>query len=94
MAQANRVIEILKAGSYPNEAGKSIDLGESHLEEIAVGYDANNFRAPLVVGHPKDDSPQFGAVADLKVRNGILLAELEDVHPDLITAVRAGAIAR
>lgn len=90
MAQANRVVEILKPGEYPNLAGKMVELSEAHLEEIAVGYNADHYRAPLVVGHPKDDSPQYGAVVDLKVRNGILLAELENVHPDLITAVRAG----
>lgn len=50
-------VEIFKVGRHSPMSGESLDFFNSQLVEMADGYDTNDHRAPIVIGHPKTDAP-------------------------------------
>lgn len=84
-------VEIFKAGRHSPMSGETLDFFGSQLAEMADGYNAENHRAPVVVGHPKTDAPAYGWVSNLRVEGDILVADFEDIDPafsDLVKAKR------
>jgi len=60
-------VEIFKAGRHSPMSGGALDFFGSQLAEMADGYNAENHRAPVVIGHPKTDAPAYGWVSNLRV---------------------------
>lgn len=82
--------EIFKAGTQTDSEGHKKEWTSDDLHHIANSYDPLNHEAPLVIGHPKDNSPAFGWVKALKVEGDILYAKAKDVLKDFSDMVKQG----
>lgn len=86
-------IEIFKGGKQIDSEGRTHD-GDEIIRKAVAGFSSNMHEPPLVVGHPKDNSPAFGWVESLKTgaKNGVnvLYAKFKDVVPEFGQAVSAG----
>jgi len=65
-------------------------VDKEELEAIAEKYNAAGAEAPIVVGHPKDNSPAFGWVKSLKLFGDKLLALPSKIVPEFVEAVQKG----
>ena len=70
-------------------SGVSLKFSEMDLTFIAAGYNKKKHRAPLVLGHPTYDKPEYGEVDSLFVSGNVLYAQA-NVSDELVTMVRAG----
>ena len=48
-------LELFRTGNYPGKG----QFTRTHLDEMAANFSPAD-RVPLVVGHPKEDSPAYG----------------------------------
>lgn len=83
------LIEVFKAGKHVSASGESITFSEKEVAAIAANYDPALHKAPLVVGHPKDNSPSFGRAASFGVVGGKLFASCDEVDASFAEAVNA-----
>lgn len=73
-------IEIARAGTFTDSAGRPQTFTDSDLAAIANAYDPAKRDCPLVFGHPKTDAaPAFGWAEKLKAEGGRLLAQFGQV---------------
>lgn len=86
-------IHIFKAGRHTAMSGTSLTFSETDLRRTAAAYKPSLHVAPLVLGHPKDDAPAYGAVTGLSVDGGNLMAEAS-VGAELTKLVRDGKYLR
>ncbi|MBF0126046.1 MAG: hypothetical protein HQM02_02440 [Magnetococcales bacterium] len=83
-------IAIFQAGRHADQSGTTLEITEADLERTVAAYDPARWQAPLVIGHPRHDAPAWGWVASLELRQGTLLANLEEVSPRVVELVTAG----
>lgn len=85
-------IEIFRTGTHTDSQGKTFEASEEMVKGIVARYNAANAAAPLVLGHPETDDPAYGWVKGLEYRpeDGVMQAEVGDIHPDLELMVRDG----
>jgi uncharacterized protein YdaT/uncharacterized coiled-coil protein SlyX len=85
-------VEVFRAGKQTDSAGNTRTWTEKDLEKIVSKYNSeeNPHEAPLVIGHPKDNSPAFGWVEKLKVDGGVLYAQFNQLVPEFVEAVKQG----
>lgn len=82
-------IEIARAGTFTDSAGRPQTFTDSDLAAIANAYDPAKRDCPLVFGHPKTDAaPAFGWAEKLKAEGGKLLAQFGQV-PDAVKKIVA-----
>ncbi len=81
---------IFKIGTHISSGGTTANFSEHDLEKSAKAYDPSLHEAPLVVGHPKDNSPSYGWVDSVSFSCGILTATPKQVDPVFSEAVKAG----
>lgn len=82
-------IEIARAGTFTDSAGRPQTFTDSDLDAIANAYDPAKRDCPLVFGHPKTDAaPAFGWAEKLKAEGGRLLAQFGQV-PDAVKKIVA-----
>lgn len=67
-------------------------LTAAHIAEAAKLYDADKNPAPLVFGHPTNDSPALGFVAKARTEGNKLFLTMKDIAEDLKTAVRESRV--
>lgn len=82
-------IKILRTGTFTAMGGKPVTFTENDLETAAFAYNQTGHKAPIVLGHPKDDQPVYGWVDRLSSAHGFLFAEVGRVAESLVQAVRA-----
>jgi len=85
--------EIFKTGSHTSDKGIQKEYSLDDLNFIAQSYKPDEDEAPIVIGHPIDNSPAYGWVSSLEVtEDGKLVADAPDdkLHPDFISAVQEG----
>lgn len=85
--------EIFKTGTHTSDKGITKDYSLDELNFIAQSYNPTEDEAPIVVGHPFDNSPAYGWVSSLEVtEDGKLVADAPDekLHPDFLSAVQEG----
>lgn len=82
-------IEVFQAGKHTDSAGNARTWSREDLDQIIANFDAAQ-PAPLVIGHPKTDSPAWGWTESLKRVGGKLLAKFNQVPEQLVSAVRDG----
>ncbi|MDD3466017.1 MAG: hypothetical protein PHE67_02620 [Campylobacterales bacterium] len=82
--------EVFKVGKHTDRFGKTKEFSEDDLKGIAASYDPSVHEAPLVVGHPKDNTPAYGWVKDMKVEDGKLYAKASQVVQEFSDAVEQG----
>lgn len=86
-------LSILRPGCFVGMSGATTCVTGDELRRLASAYDPARHQAPLVLGHPADDasSPAHGWVSALAIGpDGDLLADLENISPELQSLVRAG----
>ena len=71
----NKWIEIFKAGTHTAKNGVQRSWDVNDIDEIISNYKPEISEAPLVVGHPKTDSPAYGWVEKLKRVGPVLMAK-------------------
>ena len=86
-------LHILKAGTFTDMHGQRVRFTPADLAALAAGYDPALQRAPLVVGHPQHNSPAWGWIKGLVAQGDDLEAEVEQLDPAFVAAVRAGRYA-
>lgn len=85
--------EIFKTGTHTSDKGIEKDYSLDDLNFIAQSYKPEEDEAPIVIGHPVDNSPAYGWVSSLTVtEDGKLVADAPDdkLHPDFLSAVKEG----
>ena len=85
--------EIFKTGSHTSDKGIQKEYSLDDLNFIAQSYNPTEDEAPIVIGHPIDNSPAYGWVSSLEVtEDGKLVADAPDekLHPDFLSAVQEG----
>lgn len=84
-------IEIFRPGRHTSMTGDRLEFSEGHLQATADVYDPAVHEAPIVVGHPKHDSPAYGWIGSLSFAEGSLMAAPRQVNPDFAELVEGGA---
>lgn len=85
--------EIFKTGTHTSDKGIEKEYSLDDLNFIAQSYKPDEDEAPIVIGHPIDNSPAYGWVSSLEVtEDGKLVADAPDdkLHPDFLNAVQEG----
>ena len=90
--QATRRIEVFRPGTFTAMNGQTYTYTSEDVAALAESYDPDTAPAPVVVGHPKTDSPAFGWVKRLHWDEQAerLYADIGDIEPAFEEAVRAG----
>jgi hypothetical protein len=83
-------IAIFKGGPQTDSKGQVRD-GDALMDKAITTFDPAHHEPPLVVGHPKDNSPAFGWVAGLKKAGSVLYAKFKDVVPEFENLVKGGS---
>jgi hypothetical protein len=96
ISQENRImtrIPIFKTGTHTDSQGNQRTWTSDDLKKIEKNYNeqpkGDEHEAPVVLGHPKTDSPQYGKVKKLDVEDNHLYATV-DVAKGLKDAVNDG----
>lgn len=82
-------IDICRAGTWRDTAGRAVRLDEDRLDRIVADHEAAD-PAPIFVGHPETDAPAYAWVDALRRVGDRLQAKLRDVAPSFREAVEAG----
>lgn len=85
--------EIFKVGTHTSDKGESRSYTSDDLNFIADSYAPEFDEAPIVIGHPVDNSPAYGWISSLKVTDdGKLVASAldEKIHPEFLSSVKEG----
>lgn len=76
-------VEVFRADTRASKG-----LTAAHIAKAATLYDADKAPAPLVFGHPKNDSPALGHISKLRAEGSKLFATLRNVKDDVVAKVR------
>lgn len=83
--------EIFRAGTYKKNDGTDVTYSEDDIKKIADNFNfAQNPSAPIVIGHPKTNSPAYGWVDKLKAEGGKLYACYKQVAQEFAQWVNDG----
>lgn len=83
-------LHILRPGTFSDESGKQVTLTGDDITAIASTYNPSLHEAPLVIGHPKSDSPAYGWVRGLRADDSGLHAEPNQVDSAFAEQVKDG----
>lgn len=89
MSFHHKLFQIFRAGTHTSAGGTPLVFSKQDLEHMAAGYSKKRLRAPLVLGHPADNIPEYGESDALFVNDGKLYAQAT-VSDTLQEMVRAG----
>lgn len=81
---------IFRAGTHKAADGKERSYSTADLKRIKESYNPEIDKAPIVVGHPKTNSPAFGWIGGLELVGDVLYAEAEQLNPEFEELVKAG----
>lgn len=84
-------VELFSVGPKTDSNGNSKVWTDDELAEMAANFDPND-AFPIVIGHPKMDSPAWGWGQALKHEAGKLFARFEKLAPKFIEWGQAGHI--
>lgn len=80
-------LHIFRAGRHQATDGSWHDFSEANIADAVASYDPALHKAPLVVGHPKLNSPSFGWAKALSIDGIQMFAEPEHVNPEFAELV-------
>lgn len=90
-------VEAFAAGRHTDAEGKTKDWSDDDIKEIAEKYNAqaatdNPQRriAPVVIGHPQDDSPAYGWIDKAKAAGNKLMLKLTQLQPEFVKSLKMG----
>ena len=81
----------LKPGRYLDSKGIERQFSAEDLQATAAAYDTALHEAPIVIGHPKHDSPAFGWIKGVSFDGDELKLEADQVNPEFSEMHRSGA---
>ncbi|MDP8162811.1 peptidase [Pasteurella skyensis] len=84
------VIEIFRAGTRKDANGNTITISVDDLNTIVKNYNPVLHEAPIVIGHPKTDTPAYGWIDALFVEGDILKATPKQVDAEFAELVNTG----
>lgn len=76
-------IELFRADTRASKG-----LTAAHIAEAAACYDADKAPAPIVFGHPSNDSPALGLLSSVRAEGSKLFGTLANVAQELVQGVR------
>ncbi|PIQ25217.1 hypothetical protein COW64_15880 [bacterium (Candidatus Blackallbacteria) CG18_big_fil_WC_8_21_14_2_50_49_26] len=88
MSKHHKLFQIFRAGRHVCSDGRTLNFSEQEVSYMAIGYNPKRLCAPLVLGHPRDNLPEYGAVDSLFMQGGKLYAQAR-VNESLIGMVKA-----
>lgn len=87
-------IEVFRAGKQTDSSGDTREWTQADLENIVNLYNMQEaegrHEAPIVVGHPTQNSPAYGWVESLKTRGGKILAKIKQLDSEFRELVNNG----
>ena len=84
-------VEVFRAGTFTAMSGATAEFSQQEVDAVAEIYDPKTSPAPVVVGHPKDDSPAYGWASAFSVNDkGTLVAEIDQLDDGFVEAVNKG----
>jgi len=78
-------LEIFKVGKHTSSNGVTKNYTLDDLNQIISNHSEPT---PIVVGHPKDNSPAFGWIKNLFVKGESLFAEASDIVPEFLDLLK------
>lgn len=84
-------VTALKPGRYFDSNGTERNFSAEDLQATADAYDTSLHEAPIVVGHPKHDTPAYGWIKGVRFEDGELKFEADQVNPEFAEMHRSGA---
>jgi len=84
---------IFRVGTHTDSAGTETTFTREQLEATVKAYNEGEWRAPMVVGHPKGHAPAYGWVGKLSIDEAgeIKVDDVEKLNPDFAELMKAGA---
>ena len=84
------LIEILKTGTFTAADGTQHTYTDADLSRMAAQYNSadNVHEAPIVIGHPKTDSPAYGWIGELVHKGTSLFAKPSRMAPAFVEACK------
>lgn len=82
-------VEIL---AFRADTKASKGLTAKHIAKAAELYDSDKNPAPLVFGHPTNDSPALGLISKARAAGADLFLTIKDMADNAVTAVRENRI--
>ena len=83
-------LHLARIGTFTDMHGQDVSLTPELLEQLAASYDPALYKAPLVIGHPKTNSPAFGWLETLEAKPEGLFGAPINVDPAFAEAVTSG----
>lgn len=77
-------IEIFRAGKQTDSTGNTYNWQVSDLEQIVKNYQ----HVPVVIGHPKTDSPAWGWTSQIRRNGNSLEVKLTDLAAEFVEGVK------
>ncbi|MCZ4273311.1 hypothetical protein [Maritalea porphyrae] len=87
-------IEVFRPGTFTAMGGQSFSASSQDLIDLAERYDPENNPVPVVIGHPKTDTPAYGWVKSFSFEDDRLIAELDQLEPQFAEQVTDGRYKR
>lgn len=90
---ANPWVAAFKAGTHTDMSGTTVTFSEADITALAErvqSQTSGGFTPPLVVGHPRHDSPRVGSVVDAKAEGGTLYLKVDELVPEFAESCRKG----
>ena len=75
-------IESLRPGTFTDGNNATWSFSEGDIADLAAGYDATRNPAPVVIGHPKMDSPAVGIISAASKVGEKLCVEIDPASLD------------
>jgi len=84
-------MEIFKTGTHVDARGQKREWTQADLDQMVLAYNQGDHEAPIVLGHPKENGPAYGWIAELKREGDLLLARPKQVLAKFKDWVNAGS---
>lgn len=91
MNYVERRMAVFKAGEHTDSQGRARTWTKEDLGKIAGSYDPENHEAPVVIGHPQNNSPAYGWVKGLEMDDEGVLWAKTDILEEFDELVQKGA---
>ena len=80
--------EIFKSGKHTSSNGITKEYTNEDLDKMVENFKDNKDGVPVVVGHPKDNSPAYAWLGNVKRVDDKLVADTKDENPDFLKALK------